>query len=139
MNFMKRYLLLLLSLFLFTSCLKEGSNYIKYSGWIKVDSIALPDTAVQGQNIGIYALGGAPNGCWSNLELQLQKQGDSVVFITGTGTYESTDGICTEIYPITDTIFTFKASDTGVIKFIGLSPDNTQKIDSLVVIPAEKK
>lgn len=136
---MKKYvLLLLLTPLLFASCLKEGSNYIKYSGWINIDSLSLPDTVIQNQNINIYALGGAPNGCWSQLELQLQKQGDSIVIITGTGTYESTDGICTEIYPIVDSVFTYKAVDTGLIKFYGLSRDNTKIIDSLVVIPVKK-
>jgi hypothetical protein len=136
---MKKYaFLLLLTPLLFASCLKEGTNYIKYSGWINIDSISLPDTAIQGENIDLYAMGGAPNGCWSGLELQLQKQGDSIVIITGTGTYESTDNICTEIYPIVDSVFTYKAVDTGVIKFIGLSRDNSRKLDSLVVVPARR-
>lgn len=136
---MKKFaLVLLLTPLLFASCLKEGSNYIKYSGWINIDSISLPDTAVQGENIDIYALGGAPNGCWSGLELQLQKQGDSIVLIAGTGTYESTDGICTENYPLVDSVFTYKAVDTGVIKFFGLSRDNTRIVDSLIVLPSKK-
>lgn len=132
---MKKYVVLLLTSFLFTSCLKEGSNYIKYSGYIKIDSLALPDTAFVGQTIDIYTLGGAPNGCWSGLELHLQNQGDSLITIFGTGTYESTDGICTDIYPITDTIFSFKPADTGVVKFVGLSMDNERIKDSLIVLP----
>ncbi|HLO90654.1 MAG: hypothetical protein ACM3ME_08230 [Chloroflexota bacterium] len=133
---MKKLLFLLTATLVFSSCLKEGSNYIKYSGWIKIDSIALPDTARVGQTIDIYALGGAPNGCWSGLELQMQKQGDSLVYIAGTGTYESSDGICTEVYPTIDSVFTFKPADTGIIKFVGLSADNSKIVDSLVVLPA---
>lgn len=133
---MKKYLFLLLSTLLLTSCLKEGSNYIKYSGWIKIDSLALPDTARVGQTIDIYALGGAPNGCWSGLELLMQKQGDSLVFIAGTGNFESTDGICADIYPTVDTLFSFRPSDTGVVKIIGQSMDNTRIVDSLIVLPA---
>lgn len=133
---MKKYLVLLLTAFVFTSCLKEGSNYIKYSGYINVDSMVLPDTAIVGQTVDVYVLGGAPNGCWYGLDLQLQNQGDSLVTIFGTGTYESTDGICTDIYPIVDTIFSFKPVDTGLVRFVAISMDNEKIKDSLVVLPS---
>lgn len=121
---------------LLTSCLKEGSNYISYTGYINIDQITVPDTARVGDVVQISARGGAPNGCWSDLELIMTKQNDSVVNITGIGHFESTDGICPDIYQILDSTFSYKAAKPGTIKFVGQSPGDRLIIDSLIVLPA---
>ncbi len=133
---MNKLLLIIASSILLTSCLKEGSNYISYTGYISIDQLNLPDTARVGDVVQVFARGGAPNGCWSNLELMMTKQNDSVINITGIGRYETTDGICTDVYQILDSTFKYKASKPGIVKFIGQSPNNIQIIDSLIILPS---
>jgi hypothetical protein len=133
---MKKVIFILVFPLLITSCLKEGSNYISYTGYINIDMVTVPDTARVGDLVEVFARGGAPNGCWSDLELFMSEQNDSVIIITGIGHYESTDGICTDIYQILDSTFTYKAEVPGKIKFVGQSPNNNIVIDSLIVIPA---
>lgn len=131
---MKKLFVLFLLPFIFSSCLEEGTNHVKYTGWIIIDEFSLPDTALVGQYINIPVKGGAPNGCWSDLELQLTKESDSTVYITGTGTFESTNGICNDIYQNTDTVFEFKPVKTGVLKFTAFSAGGSEEVDSLIVI-----
>ncbi len=121
---------------LFTSCLKEGSNYVSYTGYINIDQMLVPDTARVGDVVQVFARGGAPNGCWSDLELIMTKQNDSLVYITGIGHFESTDGICTDIYQILDSTFSYKAMKPGTIKFVGQSPNDSLRVESLIVLPA---
>lgn len=132
---MRRLLYILLPLLL-SSCLEEGSSHVKYTGWINVDEYTLPDTAVINEYITIPVKGGAPNGCWSNLELQLTKESDSVVFITGTGIYESSTGICNEVYQLIDTVFEYKPAKEGVIRFTFFSPNQAEEIDSVIIVQA---
>jgi hypothetical protein len=121
--------------FITSSCLKENSNYTRFTGNINVDSIQVPDTVVLGESVTVKAQGGAPNSCWSKLELMLSQENDSLVLITGIGWFESYDGICNDIYLKVDSSFTYKPTDTGKIMFLGLSPGNRIKMDSLIVVP----
>lgn len=121
---------------LLTSCLKEGSNYVSYTGYINIDQMSVTDTARVGDVVQVFARGGAPNGCWSDLELIMSKQNDSLVYITGIGHFESNDGICTDIYQILDSTFNYKAMKPGIIKFVGQSPNDSLLIESLIVLPA---
>lgn len=131
---MKKLFFIILIPVLFTSCLDEGSNYLKYTGWINVDSVQIQDSAVVGESVPIIVNGGAPNGCWSALELFLNKESDSVYLINGSGIFESDDGVCTDVYQIVDSTFIFKPSKQGVYKFYGQSPGKTPIIDSLIVV-----
>lgn len=120
-----------------TSCLDEGSNYLKYTGWINIDSLQVQDSAIVGESVSVMVKGGAPNGCWSALELYMNKENDSVYLINGSGIFESDNGVCTDVYQIVDSTFTFKPSREGVYKFYGQSPGKSPKIDSLVVYNGE--
>lgn len=117
-----------------SSCLKEGSNHIKYSGYINLNTLTVPDSATVGEDVEIKVKGGAPNGCWSDLELTMQKENDTLYNIAGVGVYESWDGLCTDIYPLVDSTFTFKPSKAGTYKFVAYSANNTRLIDTLHVV-----
>ncbi|HLN53089.1 MAG TPA: hypothetical protein VK212_05230 [Lentimicrobium sp.] len=133
---MKKLALLSATMLLITtSCLKEGTNYVKYTGNINIDTLLVQDTARLGDTVDISVRGGAPNGCWSNLELMLTKENDSLVFLTGIGLFESRDGICADIYQNIDSVFSYKPADTGKIVFIGWSPGDRIVKDSLYVLP----
>lgn len=133
---MKKIALFLFLPLLLNSCLDTGGNYMKYDGWIYTDQVSIPDTAQLGDSISLYVKGGAPNGCWYNLMLNLTKQSDTLYYIAGTGTYESTDGLCTEIYQVVDTNFIFKPLSAGKYMFIAQSPGRPDIKDSLIVISA---
>lgn len=120
---------------LLTSCLEEGSNYTKFTGYINIDKMTLPDSASVGDTIQIAVKGGAPNGCWSNLELTMTKLNDSLVSFTGIGLFESTDGICTEIYQTIDSSFDFIPKTPGKWQFYAHSANNKYIVDSLFVSP----
>jgi hypothetical protein len=117
------------------SCLKEGSNHLKYTGSIYITKMTLPDSAKVGDIINVDVTGGGPNGCWTNLELSLKKSNDSLVLIYGSGIYESTDGICSDYLPTVDSTFKFKVTRTGSYMFVAHSPDNQVIIDSVFVKP----
>jgi hypothetical protein len=134
---MKKLLFIFLAPFLLTSCLDEGSNYLKYTGWINVDSLSLADSASVGDSVYVMVRGSAPNGCWSALELYMKKQNDSVYIINGSGTFESEDGICNQGLVIVDSSFLFKPVKEGKILFYGQSPDRLPLVDSLIVTQAE--
>ncbi|MFA6949391.1 MAG: hypothetical protein WCQ70_01785 [Lentimicrobiaceae bacterium] len=134
---MKKIALFLFLLLLLNSCLDTGGNYMKYDGWIYTDQISIPDTAIVGDSISLYVKGGAPNSCWYNLVLNLTKQSDTLYYIAGTGTYESTDGLCAEIYQVVDTNFIFKPLNAGKYMFIAKSPGQPDIKDSLIAISAK--
>lgn len=132
-------LLSAICLIIASSCLKEGSNYTRFSGYINVDSLSLQDTVILGDTVEINVIGGASNGCWSNLELLLTNPNDSMVLITATGLFESQDGICSNIYQTIDSVFTFKPADTGKIMVYGWSPGDRVISDSLIVLSSNRK
>jgi len=132
---MKKMIFLLIMSLIMSSCLDEGSNYTKFTGYINIDKMTIPDTTSVGDTIQVLVKGGAPNGCWSNLELILTEQNDSLVYITGIGLYESTDGICTEIYQTIDSSFDFHPTKSGVYQFYAQSGNYKHILDSLVVLP----
>lgn len=134
---MKKIILLVLLPVLVSSCLKEGSNHIKYSGYININTLIVPDTGFVGEDVEIKVTGGAPNGCWSDLELTMQKENDTLYNIVGVGIYESWDGLCTDIYPLVDSTFTFEPSKAGIYKFVAYSSNNVRLIDTLHVVTQE--
>lgn len=96
--------------------------------------MTLPDSALVGDDVEIKVVGGAPNGCWSDLELTMQKENDSLYNIAGIGVYESWDGLCTDIYPLIDSTFTFEPSRAGTYRFIAYSLNNVRFVDTLHVV-----
>lgn len=136
---MKKLIYLLFLPIIFTSCLKEGSDYRQFTGWIDIDTLIVTDTAIINSDVLINVSAGAPNGCWSNLEIDLVKQNDSVYTITGSGKYESRNGICSDEYVSVDSSFKIKPSKIGKLLIIGYSPNKHPIKDSLIVIPASGK
>lgn len=131
---MKKMILFLVLPLLMTSCLDKGSNYTRFTGNINIDKMTLPDSASIGDTIQIAVKGGAPNGCWSELELTMNELNDSLIAFSGIGLFESTDGICTEIYQTVDSSFDFIPKKAGKWQFYAYSANNKSIIDSLVVV-----
>lgn len=131
---MKKLAFLLFLPVIFTSCLKEGSDYRQFTGWIDIDTLIVTDTAIINTDLLINVSAGAPNGCWSNLEIDLVKQNDSVYTITGSGKFESHNGICSDEYVSVDSSFKIKPSKLGKLSLIAYSPNKQPVKDSLVII-----
>lgn len=136
---MKKLAILLFLPIIFTSCLKEGSDYIQYTGRIDIDTLVVADTAVINTDLLINVSAGAPNGCWSNLEIDLVKQNDSVYNIIGSGKFESHNGNCTDEYVSIDSTFKIKPSKLGKLLLIAYSPNKQPIKDSLVIISPSRK
>lgn len=131
---MKKVILLLLLPLFMSSCLEKGTNYTRFTGNINIDKMTLPDTARVGDTIQVLVKGGAPNGCWSDLELMMVQQNDSLVLVSGIGLFESTDGICTQVYQTIDSSFDFRPTTPGIYQFYAYSGNLRSIIDSLVVV-----
>lgn len=132
---MKKFLLLLLVPFLFSSCTSlEGDNYSKFNGWVNISETQIPDSAVAGQQILITAKAMAPNGCWSDLNFFLTRQNvDTLYTINAMGLYESYDGICAQVAITADTTFKFTPDSAGLYVFISQSVSLEAHIDTMVV------
>ncbi len=126
-------ILILLPLFL-SSCLEKSTNYARFTGNINIDKMTLPDTVGVGDTIQVQVKGGAPNGCWSDLELVMSQKNDSLIVVSGIGLYESTDGICTQVYQTIDSSFSFRPTKPGVYQFYAYSANLRDILDSLVVV-----
>lgn len=135
---MKNIIIFGILLLALTSCMEDRENYVRYTGWINIDSLSVPEGAVLGETIDIFVKGGAPNGCWSGLGLNFKKENDSTYYINGTGVYERRDGICTDVYQIVDSVFYLKTTRAGTIKFIAQSANDKQIIDSVFVVQPGK-
>ena len=126
--------LLLLSL---ASCKLDGDSYQRFYGKVNIDSLKVQDSAFLGDPVFIYALAGAPNGCWSGLDLFLTPypHNDTLYVISSFGTFESYDHICPEIYVLKDSTFKFIPDTTGMFIFKSDSQSRMPKYDTLVVVP----
>jgi hypothetical protein len=136
---MKKLAFLLFLPFILSSCLKEGSDYRQFTGWIDIDTIVMTDTAMLNSEVLVRVSAGAPNGCWSNLEIDLLKENDSVYTITGSGKFESYNGICSDEYVGVDSTFKINPSKEGKLLLIAFSPNRHPIKDSLIVIPLSGK
>lgn len=116
--------------------MKEGTNNLYYTGSIFIDQMTMPDTAYVGDTVAINVKGGAPNGCWSNLELFFDEQSDSLYVISGVGTFASTNGICNDIYLNVDSTFTIQPTKPGKYLFIASLPEGESIKDSIIVVNA---
>lgn len=137
---MKNIFLLFISFILFgmASCKLGGENYARYYDYVNIDSTRVQDSARVGDTVNIYALAGAPNGCWSDLVVYFYPYNDSVWLINSLGLYESYEGICPEIYVMKDSTFRFIADTTGMFVFVSQSRTRPVKYDTLVVVDPVK-
>lgn len=133
---MKHTFLLLLATLLATSCVKlDGESYRKYSDYVNIMEVNMPDSAFIGDDIPIVVQAGAPNGCWSGLEVHIGRSTiyDSVFGFTATGLFESTNNLCAEVLVTKDSTFHFKTDTAGIYLFIAYSAAYQPIYDTLVV------
>ena len=134
---MRRLIVVSLAMLLLSmgSCKLEGDRYEKYTGTLGIDEINVPDSAISGQEVPVFASTVAYNGCWSKLTLYLLKavDSDTLYAVTANGLYESYNGLCTEILVTNDTIFGFKPERPGTYYFTSVSPELVTRVDTLVV------
>ena len=136
---MKKFNLFIINLMIaafLVSCNLGGERYEKYTGYVSVVETIIPDSAVAGQTIPLYARATAPNGCWSDIKIHLGKAtfADTVYGISSTGLYESYDNLCFEILVSADTTFHFKPDSSGTYLFISYSSLLEPRYDTLYVV-----
>lgn len=137
---MKKISLILLIPLFITACMDlESESYSRYTSYVDVNKVILPDSAVAGQDVSIYAQAMAPNGCWSDLAIFMRKSGiaDTVYGITATGLFESHDNICPDVVISHDTTFTFHPDSAGTYIFISYSAALLATYDTLFVTEPE--
>lgn len=140
---LKTILFLLMVSFLMASCDLNNDSYSSFTGYVNIDMTQLTDSAFTGQTVPVAVHAMAPNGCWSDLKIYLEKSNvaDTLYSIVATGYYESINGICSEILVTADTIFNFRANSAGTYIFTSYSGDLNPKYDTLFVrdsIPGKK-
>lgn len=133
---MKKLHFLVLAFFVvaLVSCGLDGENYSRYYEFVNIDETVVQDSATVGDTVEIYALAGAPNGCWSNLVLNFYPYNDTIYLINSVGLYESYDGICPEIYVTKDSTFKFIADSAGTFIFASQSRTKPAIFDTLIVV-----
>ncbi len=131
----KLFLSLLLFSVIITSCDLQGESHEKYTSYVSITETIVPDSALVGQTVPVYAKAVAPNGCWSNIRIFLGKSviADTIYAISSTGLYESYNGICAEILISADTTFEFKPDTSGIFIFASYSALLSPSYDTLVV------
>ncbi len=129
------FLFVALLLLALSSCKLDGESYRKFYGGVNIDSLIIQDSAFVGDVVLIQAQAGAPNGCWSDLSLFLNRYNDSLYYINAFGWFESYDNMCTEIYLLKDSTFRFIPDTTGLYIFKSESEFRLPKYDTLVVVP----
>ncbi|MBW6490759.1 MAG: hypothetical protein K0B15_06130 [Lentimicrobium sp.] len=133
---MRKIMFFLVSLcfIVMASCDFGGENYVRYYDYVNIDSTRVQDSAMVGDTVHIYALAGAPNGCWSDLVIYFYPYNDSVYLINSIGLYESYEGICPEVYVTKDSTFQFIPDATGTFIFVSESRSNYPKYDTLRIV-----
>lgn len=113
------------------ACNIGGENYSRYYSYINIDETSIPDSARVGDTIDLYFRAGAPNGCWSDLQIYLYPYNDTIFIIEGIGLYESYDGVCPEIYITADTTYKFIPDTARTYIFASQSATLNTKLDTL--------
>jgi len=129
-------LMLFLFPLVFASCDLGGEHYSRYYDYVDIDVLSVPDSAMTGDTVPVYARAGAPNGCWSQLELYCYPYNDTLYLVNASGLYESHDGVCPEIYVTKDSTFRFIPDTAGVYIFAAQSRSKPVMFDTLVVMHA---
>lgn len=114
-----------------TACNIGGENYSRYYSYVNIDQTNVPDSAKVGDTVDLYFRAGAPNGCWSDLNIYLYPYNDTIFILEAIGLYESYDGICPEIYITSDTIFRFVPDTARTYIFASQSATLNTKLDTL--------
>ncbi len=133
---LKTFLNLFLLLILVASCNTKGESYTRYTGYISVVETSIPDSALPGQTVPVYVKATAPNGCWSDLKIYLERSvlTDTLYGITATGLFESSNGLCTQVLITADTTFEFKPDSAGTYIFVTYSSDLQAVYDTVYVV-----
>ena len=131
------FLAVALLLFALSSCKLDGESYRRFYGKVTIDDLVVQDSAFLKDIVPIYALAGAPNGCWSDLTISLSKFNDTLYVISAFGWFESYDNICTEIYVLKNDTLQFIPEKTGSYIFVTDSAGWAVKYDTLVVTKRE--
>jgi hypothetical protein len=116
------------------SCIKPGENRysVKFSAQIEIKQTDIPETCTVNQVTHIMARAEQPNGCWSNLNFVLTKQGDQEYLLEAFGVYESS-GACSDVIVYGDTTIAFTPTLTGKYIF-HISKSETETLtDTLTV------
>lgn len=130
----KIHLVFALFVLLAASCKIGGENYSRYYSYVNIDQTVVPDSASLGDTIDLYFRAGAPNGCWSGLQIYLYRYNDTIFVLEAIGLYESYEGICPEIYVTSDTIFRFVPDTARTYIFASHSATLNTKLDTLRII-----
>lgn len=127
---MKIHILLIIIL-LSLSCSRDD-NYVKGIGRVGFREVIIPDTVTGLDNVQIFTIAEATDGCWSNLYLELKKIKEFEYSIKAFGTYESSGAcICRMVY--SDSVINFQPNQRGIYLFKISQLPYRVVIDTMVV------
>lgn len=113
----------------------EGDNYIRYSDYITLEAGPLPDTMVLNQSYNIILRASAPNTCWSNLQISVKSDDDSLYAFSALGTFENHGEECLQQLITLDSVYVFtpKVLKTHVLMFLNPSGDPQVRVDTVYI------
>ncbi len=133
LNYMK-YLLLILIICLFcVYC--EKSPHTKEVGMVQICSSTIADTVMQNESTGIQIIASAPNGCWSNLFVEIKSETVSDYSVKAYGTFSCREGgcACPDVLVGMDTIINFQPTQKGEYVFSVYNSKDSITIDTMIV------
>lgn len=125
-----KYINIILITFLLWSCSKEEEKG-RFEP-VFVSNVEIPLSANIGVSIPIHVKAYAPNGCWSNLKINLTKNQGNHYQITAMG-LNNGNLVCPEILIQKDTTFNLIFNDVGEYYFQSNKAPFTIKYDTIKV------
>ena len=99
---------------------------------VPVSVTKIPQQGATGREVSLKITATAPNGCWSDIKIQMNKESKFDYQISASGKFRS-GGMCTMALVEKDTIVKFIPRQRGTYVFSSASGKGQFKVDSLVV------
>jgi hypothetical protein len=129
---MKTFLLLLSIVAILATCSDEDSPR-KMKVTVPITLLDVDNIGIANEELSMRVKAIAPSGCYSDLEIALEKIDERHHILTASATYFSKNNICPYNIVSRDTIISFTPQVTGVYYFSANKPDLTILRDTLIV------
>jgi hypothetical protein len=132
-NIMRNFFLILFICLFFNNC--ERNPYTKEIGMVQIYNSQIADTAFQNENSDIRIIASAPNGCWSNLFVEMKSHSSFKYTIKAYGTFSCREGgcACPDILVGMDTIIRFQPTQKGEYIFNVYTIKDSITVDTMIV------
>jgi hypothetical protein len=102
---------------------------------VQIYSSDIADTVIQNESTSIKINASAPNGCWSNLFVEIKSESTFDYSVKAYGTFSCREGgcACPDILVGMDTIINFQPTQKGEYVFNVYTSKDSITIDTMIV------